>query len=82
MYFSDNDHKLPGIVSCISFSSIGCYAVGTYSKHIGVYIEENNSILCMLQNHSGGLTHLSFSSDGNYLFSGGRKVFYFITRNY
>jgi WD40 repeat protein len=27
----------------------------------------------MLQNHSGGLTHLIFSNDGNYLFSGGRK---------
>ena len=28
----------------------------------------------MVKGHSGGITHLVFSANGNYLFSGGRKV--------
>lgn len=34
---------------------------------------ESNEPMCIIESHTGGLTHLMFSQDGNQLFSGGRK---------
>lgn len=34
---------------------------------------ETNEPVCLVESHSGGLTHLMFSQDGNKLFSGARK---------
>jgi telomerase Cajal body protein 1 len=72
---SKDPYKLPGIVSSIAFSPTqnGVYAAGTYSKYIGIYIENNNEVLCIMECHSGGITHLMFSKDGNRLYSGARK---------
>ena len=36
-------------------------------------MEETNEPMCLIESHSGGLTHLMFSPDGNMLFSGARK---------
>ncbi len=66
---------MPGIVSCIEFSPVQTqmYAVGTYSKYIGIYSEETNQPVCLIESNIGGVTHLKFSKDGNRLFSGARK---------
>jgi len=49
------------------------FAVGTYSKYIGIYSEETNEPVCLIESHTGGVTHLKFSKDGNRMFSGARK---------
>jgi len=49
-------------------------AVGSYDKSIGLYEEPLFNNICVLVGQKGGLTHLKFSSDGNRLYSGGRKV--------
>ena len=36
-------------------------------------MEQTNEAMCVIESHSGGLTHLMFSPDGNMLFSGARK---------
>lgn len=38
-----------------------------------MFIEENNGLICLLQGHNGGITHLMHSNDGKYLISGARK---------
>jgi hypothetical protein len=40
---------------------------------VGIYVEETNEAMCLIESHVGGITHLKFSSDGNRLFSGARK---------
>jgi hypothetical protein len=37
---------------------------------------------CLFTGHSGGITHLLFSSDGNLLFTGGRKVSFLFLSHY
>nr|CAD7437466.1 unnamed protein product [Timema bartmani] len=49
------------------------YAVGSYAKTLGLYCEPDGAMLCILQGHTGGVTHLQFSPDGTKLYSGGRK---------
>ncbi|KAK3913249.1 Telomerase Cajal body protein 1 [Frankliniella fusca] len=64
-----------GIVSCIAVSPAiqSLFAVGTYMRTIGLYMENTGKALCILQGHEGGITHMKFSEDGLRLLSGGRK---------
>jgi len=34
----------------------------------------NGGLIAVLHGHVGGITHIEFSSDGNQLYSGARKV--------
>lgn len=64
-----------GIISCFGFSPCQTvYACGSYSRCAGLYSCQDGSLLALLPTrHHGGLTHLLFSPDGNYLYTGGRK---------
>ncbi|XP_066930672.1 dentin sialophosphoprotein-like [Clytia hemisphaerica] len=64
-----------GIVSSIAFSNqySGLYALGTFTKTVGLYAANEDEPLFLLREHKGGITHLRFTSDGFYLFSGARK---------
>lgn len=70
---------LPGIVSCIAFPTLlastttQLFAAGAYSGVIGLFDSLTNQMACALHGHAGGLTHLQFSPDGNYLLSGARQ---------
>lgn len=65
-----------GIISCFGFSPCqSVYACGSYSRCAGLYSCQDGTMLALLPTrHHGGLTHLLFSPDGNYLYTGGRKV--------
>ncbi|PFX18548.1 telomerase Cajal body protein 1-like isoform X2 [Stylophora pistillata] len=64
-----------GIISCIAFSpdNSGVYALGSYSKSVGVYSDTDGELIFLLQGQQGGVTHVMFSPDGTKLYSGGRK---------
>ncbi|XP_061566242.1 telomerase Cajal body protein 1 isoform X2 [Cololabis saira] len=64
-----------GIISCLGFSPCqAVYACGSYSRCAGLYSCQDGTLLALLPTrHHGGLTHLLFSPDGNYLYTGGRK---------
>ncbi|XP_054457447.1 telomerase Cajal body protein 1 [Anoplopoma fimbria] len=64
-----------GIISCFGFSPCqSVYACGSYSRCAGLYCCQDGTQLALLPTrHHGGLTHLLFSPDGNYLYTGGRK---------
>ncbi|CAG2158042.1 unnamed protein product, partial [Oppiella nova] len=64
-----------GIISCIATNPLNpnIIAVGSYDRSIGLYEEPGLTNICVLLGQKGGLTHLQFSSDGNRLYSGGRK---------
>ncbi|KAM9836816.1 telomerase Cajal body protein 1 [Aulostomus maculatus] len=64
-----------GIISCFGFSPcLSVYACGSYSRCAGLYSCQDGTLLALLPTrHHGGLTHLLFSPDGNYLYTGGRK---------
>ncbi|XP_073256663.1 telomerase Cajal body protein 1-like [Porites lutea] len=64
-----------GIISSIAFSpdNSGMYALGSYSKSVGVYSESDGQLIFLLQGQQGGVTHVMFSPDGTKLYSGGRK---------
>jgi len=66
----------PGIISSIAINPAlhNLMAVGSYLKTVGLYNNEDSSVICILEGHLGGITHLQFSPDGSKLFSGGRKV--------
>lgn len=64
-----------GIISCFSFSPCqSVYACGSYSRCAGLYSCQDGTMLALLPTlHHGGITHMLFSPDGNYLYTGGRK---------
>ncbi|XP_057300877.1 uncharacterized protein LOC130635537 isoform X1 [Hydractinia symbiolongicarpus] len=68
-----------GIISSIGFSREynGLFALGSFSKSIGLYSTSDNKLLHILNadvdGHLGGITQVKFTDDGLYLFSGGRK---------
>nr|AGN12863.1 putative transducin/WD40 domain-containing protein [Leavenworthia alabamica] len=64
-----------GILSTLAFSptNSGMLAVGSYGQTTGIYREDNMELLYVLHGQEGGVTHVQFSKDGNYLYTGGRK---------
>ncbi|XP_013637840.1 PREDICTED: telomerase Cajal body protein 1 [Brassica oleracea var. oleracea] len=64
-----------GILSTLAFSptNSGMLAVGSYGQTTGIYREDNMELLYVLHGQEGGVTHVQFSKDGNYLYAGGRK---------
>ncbi|KAK9842676.1 hypothetical protein WJX74_000538 [Apatococcus lobatus] len=64
----------PGIISCISFSPSGdLMAAGAYSGVAALYDPRSLEMLMTLSGHSGGITQVMFSKDGNYVYTGARK---------
>jgi WD40 repeat protein len=49
------------------------YALGSFSKTLGVYMEPNGVCLCLLNGQVGGITHIKFTPDGSKILAGGRK---------
>ncbi len=49
------------------------YALGSFSRTLGVYLEPKAQLLCLLEGQKGGITHVKFSADGSKLLAGGRK---------
>lgn len=66
--------KQNGIISSIAVNPTlpSLYAVGSYRSSVGMY-NEDGSLMCVLEGHYGGITHLKFSHDGTKLYSGARK---------
>jgi WD40 repeat protein len=49
------------------------FALGTYSRNLGVYLDPLN-LLCLHEaQQKGGITHVQFTPDGSKLLAGGRK---------
>lgn len=57
------------------------FAVASFSRQISISCEPDDFAFCVLEGQRGGVTHLTFSPDGNRLFSGGRRVSYFRFRS-
>ncbi|VVB12195.1 unnamed protein product [Arabis nemorensis] len=70
-----NKEGQAGILSTLAFSptNSGMLAVGSYGQTTGIYREDNMELLYVLHGQEGGVTHVQFSKDGNYLYTGGRK---------
>ncbi|MEW5303339.1 MAG: hypothetical protein WDW36_006041 [Sanguina aurantia] len=65
---------VPGIISCMDFSPDGnTFAAGSYGKVVGLYDSRSHDLTLTLSGHTGGLTQVMFSKDGNYLYSGARQ---------
>ncbi|KAH9611840.1 hypothetical protein KSS87_019519 [Heliosperma pusillum] len=64
-----------GIISAIAFSPAhsGMFATGSYDQTTAIYREDNLELLYVLHGQEGGITHVQFSKDGNYLYTGARK---------
>ncbi|XP_062087343.1 uncharacterized protein LOC133794159 isoform X2 [Humulus lupulus] len=70
-----NKEGQTGILSAMAFcpTHTGMLAIGSYSQTTGIYREDNMELLYVLHGQEGGVTHVQFSKDGNYLYTGGRK---------
>ncbi|PRW60676.1 telomerase Cajal body 1 [Chlorella sorokiniana] len=67
---------LPGIISCLAPNPdrSGMLAAGSYSGAAALVDPRTRELLCLLEGgHTGGITHLCFSADGNFLYTGARK---------
>ncbi|KAM7264565.1 hypothetical protein ACFE04_002248 [Oxalis oulophora] len=64
-----------GIISAIAFgpNDSKMLATGSYDQTTAIYSEDNMELLYVLHGQEGGVTHVQFSKDGNYLYTGGRK---------
>ncbi|XP_004504976.1 uncharacterized protein [Cicer arietinum] len=71
----DKKEGQTGIISALAFSPshTGMLAMGSYSQTTAIYREDNMELLYVLHGQEGGVTHVQFSRDGNYLYTGGRK---------
>lgn len=49
------------------------YALGSFSRTIGLYDTNDGKAVSVLSDHSGGVTQVKFTNDGYYLISGARK---------
>ncbi|KAL7213182.1 hypothetical protein ACSBR2_015816 [Camellia fascicularis] len=69
------NNQQPGIISSVAFSPshTGMLATGSYGQTTAIYREDNMEQLYILHGQQGGVTHVQFSKDGNYLYTGGRK---------
>ncbi|KAL3740411.1 hypothetical protein ACJRO7_021660 [Eucalyptus globulus] len=70
-----NKEGQTGIISAIAFSPTHTVmlATGSYCQTTAIYREDNMELLYVLRGQQGGVTHVLFSKDGNYLYTGGRK---------
>ncbi|XAR66391.1 hypothetical protein NMG60_11012613 [Bertholletia excelsa] len=70
-----NKEGQSGIISAIAFSPshTKMLATGSYNQTTAIYGEDNMEPLYILHGQEGGVTHVQFSRDGNYLYTGGRK---------
>lgn len=70
-----NKEGQTGIISAIAFcpTHTGMLATGSYSQTTAIYREDNMELLYVLHGQEGGITHVQFSKDGNYLYTGARK---------
>ncbi|WCJ26935.1 Telomerase Cajal body protein 1 [Euphorbia peplus] len=70
-----NKEGQTGIISSIAFcpTNSGLLATGSYSQTTAIFREDNMELLYVLHGQEGGVTHVQFSKDGNYLYTGGRK---------
>ena len=41
---------------------------------VDIYVQSSGTSMCILEGQQGGVTHMTFSPDGERLYSGGRKV--------
>ena len=41
---------------------------------VDIYVQSSGTSMCILEGQQGGVTHMTFSSDREKLYSGGRKV--------
>lgn len=63
-----------GLMASIAFSPDGLYAVGSYSGELGIYSEKTHEPLALFDSqHTQGISQISFSPEGYYLVSSGRK---------
>ncbi|XP_027346962.1 telomerase Cajal body protein 1 isoform X1 [Abrus precatorius] len=71
----DKKEGQTGIISAMAFSPFhsGMLALGSYNQTTAIYREDNMELLYVLHGQEGGITHVQFSRDGNYLYTGGRK---------
>ncbi|RZC03622.1 Telomerase Cajal body protein 1 isoform C [Glycine soja] len=71
----DKKEGQTGIISAMAFSPFpsGMLALGSYNQTTAIYREDNMELLYFLHGQEGGITHVQFSRDGNYLYTGGRK---------
>lgn len=62
-------------MSCIASNktNTNTFAVGSYSKSIGIYSHSAPIPMALVIGHRGGVTHLAWSPDGKFLFSGARR---------
>jgi len=64
----------PGILASLATSPDGSLlAAGSYQRTVGLYDAATGAAMAVLSGHSGGVTHLKFGADGNYLYSGARR---------
>lgn len=63
-----------GILSCLALNpSLPVYAAGCYNRTTGLYCRSSGQLLCLLAGQRGGVTQVTFSSCGTFLYTGGRK---------
>ncbi|CAI5958953.1 unnamed protein product [Closterium sp. NIES-64] len=67
---------LAGLLSCLATNPFmpGLLAMGSYDGSVGLYGDLGREAMAVMHGHTGGVTQVLFSRDGNFLYSGARKV--------